>query len=141
MSEAEILAMRIGLTGLIISIVSVSFGMISAYIAGLWLFLKRAPAALRTLAFTLLSIGLAFMGFLTWGLHELMLGTDRAWAQLPANVTGFASFGGERPQWLYGLSYYEFGAVLGAGAFVALYLVLAYLTYLYRWPDVTAENS
>ena len=46
MTEAEILAMRIGLTGLIISVVSVAFGMISAYIAGLWLFLSRAPFSL-----------------------------------------------------------------------------------------------
>lgn len=141
MSEAEILAMRIGLTGLIISIVSVSFGMISAYIAGLWLFLKHAPVSLRTLAFALLSIGLAFMGFLTWGMHEMMLGTDRAWAQLSASATGIASFGGERPEWLIGLTYYQFGAVLGASAFVALYLVLAYLTYLYRWPDTKLTGT
>jgi hypothetical protein len=133
MSEAEILAMRIGLTGLIISIVSVSFGMISAYIAGLWLFLKRAPLSLRTLAFGLLSIGLFFMGFLTWGLHELMLGTDRAWAKLPQNSMGIASFGGERPDYLFGLTLYQFGAFIGFVAFVAIYLALGYLTYLYRW--------
>jgi hypothetical protein len=38
MSEAEILSIRNELTDLVISVVSVSFGMISAYIAGLWLF-------------------------------------------------------------------------------------------------------
>jgi len=86
MSKAA-MAMRIGLTGIIISVVSVSFGMISAYIAGLWLFLKRTPMALRAFTFALLSIGLVFMGILTWGLHALLLGTDHAWAQLPANST------------------------------------------------------
>lgn len=135
MSEAEILAMRIGLTGLIISVVSVSFGMISAYIAGLWLFLRRTPVALRLLTFALLSIGLVFMGILTWGLHALLLGTDRAWAQLGASSTAITSFGGERPEYLFGLSLYEFGAGLGAVAFGAIYLALAYLTFLYRWPD------
>lgn len=125
--------MRIGLTGLIISIVSVSFGMISAYIAGLWLFLKRAPRSLRALAFGLLSIGLFFMGFLTWGLHELMLGTDRAWAKLPQNAMEIASFGGERPEYLMGLTLYQFGALMGFVAFAAIYLALGFLTFGYRW--------
>ena len=65
MSEAEILSIRNDLTGLVVSVVSVSFGMISAYIAGLWLFLRDAPISLRFLAFALLSCGMAFMGALT----------------------------------------------------------------------------
>jgi hypothetical protein len=133
MSEAEILAIRIGITGLIISVVSVSFGMISAYIAGLWLFLKRAPLTLRVLAFALLSFGLLFMGTLTWGLHELLLGTDRAWAKLPNNAMGVATFGGERPDYLFGLTLYQSGALLGFVAFGAIYLALAYLTFGYKW--------
>ena len=55
MTEAEILVLRGGLTGLVISVVSVSFGMISAYIAGLWLFLKRAPFAFHHALFALMA--------------------------------------------------------------------------------------
>ena len=77
----------VGLTGLIISVVSVSFGMISAYIVGLWWFLRHAPFAMRMIAFSLLTFGLAFMAVLAWGLHELFLGTQRAWTKLPASVT------------------------------------------------------
>ena len=76
MSEAEILAIRNDVTGLVVSVVSVSFGMISAYIAGLWLFLREAPISLRLLAFGLLSCGLAFMGALTAGLNGLLIGTE-----------------------------------------------------------------
>ncbi len=47
MTEADILSLRSDLTGLVISVVSVSFGMISAYIVGLWLVLKRTPLFLR----------------------------------------------------------------------------------------------
>jgi hypothetical protein len=141
MSEAEILAMRIGLTGLIISVVSVSFGMISAYIAGLWLFLKRTPLPLRALTFGLLSIGLLFMGTLTWGLHELLLGTDRSWAKLPVNSMGIASFGGERPEYLFGLTLYEAGTSLGFVAFGAIYIALAYLTFGYRWHNGENKQS
>ena len=135
MTEAEILAVRIGLTGLIISIVSVSFGMISAYVAGLWLFLKTAPLSLRALAFGLLSIGLDFMGFLSWGMHELMLGTDRSWGKLVKPTTEVVTFGGERPEWLQGLTLYQAGALLGFSAFAALYIALGYLTFFYRWEE------
>jgi hypothetical protein len=139
MTEAEILAVRIGLTGLIISVVSVSFGMISAYIAGLWLFLRRAPLLLRALTFALLSFGLLFMGVLTWGLHEMLLGSDRAWAKLGANTVDIATFGGERPDYLHGLTLYQGGALLGLAAFVAIYFALGYLTFFYRWEE--AETS
>ena len=54
MTEAEILSIRNDLTALVVSVVSVSFGMISAYIVGLWLFLKDSPLSLRVIAFLLL---------------------------------------------------------------------------------------
>jgi hypothetical protein len=138
MSEAEILAIRNDLTGLVISVVSVSFGMISAYIAGLWLFLREAPISLRLLAFFLLSCGLAFMGALTLGLNGLLVGTDHAWSKLTARATDIAGFGDVRPPWLYGVSLYEASAILGAIAFGAIYLALAYLTFVYKWPGQTA---
>ena len=140
MSEAEILAIRNDVTGLVISVVSVSFGMISAYIAGLWLFLREAPISLRLLAFGLLSCGLAFMGALTAGLNGLLIGTDHAWAKLTTRASDIESFGDARPPWLHGLSLYEASAALGALAFGAIYLALAYLTFVYRWPGATAGS-
>jgi hypothetical protein len=133
MSEGEILSIRNELTGLVLSVVSVSFGMISAYIVGLWLFLKEAPLALRVLTFLLLSSGLAFMGALTGGLHALLLGTERAWSKLGATSVEIASFGGERPAILNGLSLYEASAALGGVAFAAIYVALFYFTFFYRW--------
>ena len=133
MTEAEILVLRGGLTGLVISVVSVSFGMISAYIAGLWLFLKRAPFALRLIAFLLLSAGLAFMGAITWGLHELLLSTDRAWSKLATTATEIPNFGGTRPEYLLGFTIYEASAALGFLAFAGIYLALVYMTFGYRW--------
>jgi hypothetical protein len=138
MTEADILSIRNELTGLVISVVSVSFGMISAYIAGLWLFLREAPVALRLLAFALLTCGLAFMGALTGGLNGLLVGTDHAWAKLSNTASGIPNFGDVRPPWLYGLSLYEASACLGALAFGAIYLSLAYLTFIYKWPGPTA---
>jgi hypothetical protein len=136
MTEAEILSIRNELTGIVVSVVSVSFGMISAYIVGLWLFLKDAPLSLRAIAFVLLSSGLAFMGGLTMGVNELLLGTDRAWAALGKNSIGISSFGGEAPEYLHGFTLYETAALLGAGAFGLIFAALAYLTFFHRWRDI-----
>jgi hypothetical protein len=135
MSEAEILTIRNDLTAIVLSVVSVSFAMVSAYVAGLWLVLRRAPFALRLVAFMTLTFGLVFMAGLTVGLNDLLLGTERAWAALPSNSIGIAGFGSERPDWLSGFSLYEAAAGLGAIAFGLLYLALMYLTFFYRWPQ------
>lgn len=135
MTEAEILTIRGDLVQLVISIVSVSFGMISAYIAGLWLFLKDAPIALRLVTFGLLSCGLAFMGTITWGIYELMLGTDRAWQKLATKQTEIPHFGDQRPDFLKGHSLYEASSALGALAFILIYLALIYFTFFFRWTN------
>lgn len=135
MTEAEILSIRNELTALVVSVVSVSFGMISAYVVGLWLFLKRAPLILRGLAFGLLTCGLAFMGALTGGLNGLLVGTERAWSKLSGTSVGIDSFGSERPDFLYGFSLYEASAMLGFIAFAAIYVALFFITFFYRWPE------
>ncbi|MEO1274728.1 MAG: hypothetical protein AAFV96_04835 [Pseudomonadota bacterium] len=144
MSEAEILVIRSGLTGLVISVVSVAFGMISAYIAGLWLFLKSAPISLRFAAFLLLSGGLLFLGITAWGLDALLKGTDRAWEKLMATSSEIPDFGGEQTMPLTlpivgETTLYEVAAILGFAAFFALYLGLAYLTFFFRWGAAPAS--
>lgn len=134
MTEAEILSIRNELTDIVVSVVSVSFGMVSAYIVGLWLFLRRAPFVLRALSFIVFSFGLAFMGALTVGLHELMLATERAWSKLGKTASEIPGFGSAPLEALNGLTQYEAAAALGALAFLAIYLALFFLTFFYRWP-------
>lgn len=136
MTEADILSIRNDLTELVVSVVSVSFGMVTAYIVGLWLVLKRAPLVLRALSFVVFSFGLAFKGALTIGIHELMLGTERAWSKLGKTATEIPGFGSE-PIAELGLTQYEAAAALGALAFLAIYLALFFLTFFYRWPEET----
>ncbi len=59
----------------------------------------------------------------------------RAWAKLGRTMIDLDSFGGERPSFLMGFTIYEASALLGAAAFTALYLALAFLTFLYSWPE------
>ncbi len=141
MTEADIFSLRNDLTAIVNSVFSVGFAIVSGYIVGLWLFLKSAPLSLRMLAFLLLSCGFAFLGALTAGLHELLLGTERAWSKLPTTATEIAGFGSERPDWLYGLTMYEGAAALGGLAFAAIYVALFCLTFFYRWPATLSANA
>lgn len=133
MTEADILTVRNDLTQIVISVVSVSFAMISGYIAGLWLVLRQAPLGLRLLAFFVLTIGLAFMGALTVGVNDLLMGTEKAWSALASNSIGLKGFGNDAPEWLAGFTLYEAASILGAMAFGVIYLALFYLTFFYSW--------
>ena len=133
MTEAEILAVRNDATAIVVSVASFSFAMISAYVAALWLFLKDAPFVLRSLAFLLLSCGLAFMGAMTTGLNGLLLATETAWSKLQNPATGLPGFGNASPAYLFGYTMYEAAALLGFTAFAAIYFALFFLTFFYRW--------
>lgn len=135
MTEVEILTLRNDLTAIVLSVVSVSFAMISAYVVGLWLVLRRAPFALRMIAFALLTMGLVFMAGLTAGVNALLMGTERAWAKLPTNTIEISGFGNASPAYLHGFTLYEAAAALGGLAFAAIYFALMYLTFFYRWLD------
>ena len=141
MTEAEILSVRNELTAIVVSVASFSFAMISAYIVGLWLVLKDAPLSLRALAFVLLTSGLAFMGVMAAGLNDLLLGTETAWSKLAKTATELPGFGNARPDYLAGLTVYEFAAALGGIVFAAIYLALFYLTFFYRWPEYANPNG
>ncbi len=86
------------------------------------------------LTFILLTCGLVFMGSLSWGLNELLIGTDHAWSKLTSPATEISGFGNQRPPWLQGFTLYEASVWLGTFAFGAIYVSLGYLTFVYRWP-------
>lgn len=138
MTEAELLERSIEATDNILQILSVAFGLISAYIGGLYFFLHRAPFALRLVAFALLSVGLAFLGVVAYGVHGILTGMDVAWRALPETSTGIRSFGGETAPFLGGLTVYETAVILGFGVFALVYLALAHLTFVYRWAAKTS---
>lgn len=141
MSEAEILATRNDVTAILVSVVSISFGMISAYIVALWAFLRAAPLSLRLMAFSLLSLGLVFMGGVSVGLHHMLLGTERAWSKLASNSMELTGFGNERPGWALGYSLFDIAAGLGALAFLGIYLALLGLTFCYRWDNAPPPRA
>ena len=68
----------------VLTIFSLFFTLISGYLAALYLFLAHAPVALRAVAFTLLSIGLVFLGGVTMTVQNIQNGLFAQWAKLAA---------------------------------------------------------
>jgi hypothetical protein len=140
MSEAEVMQGFFSSSQVVISLFSAFFAMVSAYIAGLYFFLNRAPLALRLLAFFLLSIGIAFLGGAVAIQQRVQDGLFTAWAKLPSPMMSVElllnPFPFSLPQ---GWSLYYIGATLGWLTGFCVYVALGYMTFVYRW-KVTWSN-
>ena len=109
--------------------------MVSAYIAGLYFFLNRAPFALKLLAFFLLSIGLIFLGGAAVTQQRLQVGLLAAWGKLSSPTIAVDlvlrnPFPNSLPS---GWSLYNVGVNVGWLTGLCVYLALGYMTFLYRW--------
>ena len=134
MTEAELMQGLIGSIQVVIGVFSMFFAITSAYIAGLFFFLSRAPLPLRLLAFLLLSVGLLFLGGSALIQQRVQEELFAAWTKLPSRTIAVEALrnplSGVLPQ---GLSLQDAGVIVGWVTALGVYLALAYLTFLYRW--------
>jgi hypothetical protein len=134
MSEAELVQGLLGSIQVVISVFSMFFAMTSAYIAGLYFFLNRAPLSLRLLAYLLLSIGLLFLGGSAAVQQRLQENLFAAMGKLPNAVVAVDALRNpiavSLPQ---GLSLQEVGIAIGWATALSVYLALGYLTFFYHW--------
>lgn len=145
MTESEILQGMIGSIQIVMSLFSMFFAMISGYIVALFLFLYRAPLALRLLAFALLSLGLVFLGGSAVSLQRIQDGLFAGWAKLPNSLIDVEALRNPVTQVkasFPGWSQQQLGVGIGWTVAGLVYLALAYLTFVYRWPSgAGAEHS
>ena len=136
MSESELMQAFLASGQVVISLFSMFFAMISAYIAGLFFFLNRAPFALRLLAFVLLSIGLVFLGAAAAIQQRLQSDLSAAWAKVPSPIFSIDALSNSLALPLpYGWSLRDLGAALGWTTGASVYLALGYMTFVYRWKE------
>jgi hypothetical protein len=134
MSEAEVMQGFFSSSQVVISLFSAFFAMVSAYIAGLYFFLNRAPLALRLLAFFLLSIGIAFLGGAVAIQQRVQDGLFTAWAKVPSPMMSVELLLNPFPFTLrQGWSLYYIGVTLGWVTGFCVYVALGYMTFVYRW--------
>jgi hypothetical protein len=141
MSEAEVMQGVFSSIQVVISLFSTFFAMISAYIAGLYFFLNRAPLALKLLAFFLLSIGLIFLGGAAITQQRLQMGLLAAWSKVSSPAIAVDAvlrnpFPASLPA---GWSLYDVGVAVGWLTGLCVYLALGYMTFLYRWKMEAAQ--
>ncbi|MDX2203619.1 MAG: hypothetical protein NW223_12780 [Hyphomicrobiaceae bacterium] len=134
MTESELLQALYASTQTIISLYGMFVTIASAYIAGLFLFLKDAPLLLRLLAFMLLSVSLAFLG----GAAAVQQGAQEAifeaWLKLPNPAIAASVIISPFPvKEIYGVSVRAIGVALGWAAAASVYVALAFMTFLYDW--------
>lgn len=134
MSEAEILNGLFNSLQTILTIVSLFFAIVSGYIAALFFFLARAGLFLRILAFSLMTIGLSFLGGTAAVVQSMQEGLLQAWGRLPQSVIPVESLRNPMPvSSSLPLSQQELGVVTGWIIGIGVYAALAYLTFLHDW--------
>jgi hypothetical protein len=139
MTEAEILSNAIQASQGVASIFSLFLTIVSAYIAALYFFLNRA-ACLRTMAFFLVSIAFLALGAMVMNLQYLGEGLHVAWRNLPQKTSGMELLGPPivvRSLFLDGREAAASAAWILGGV---VYLALAWLSFIYRWPQRPAQN-
>lgn len=138
MSEAEIFQALFTAISTVLNIFSMFFAIVSGYVVALYLFLARAPLLLRTVAFGLLSVGLVFLGGAAAVVQRMQDGLFTAWARLGSPLVDVVDLRNPLPMpelTVAGISQQQLGVAIGWTVAVAVYLVLAYMTFFYRWPD------
>ena len=133
-TESELLQGLYASTQVIVSLFSMFVTIVSAYVAGLYLFLKDAPFLLRLLSFMLLSIALAFLGGAAFIQQVAQDAIFAAWMKLPNPSIPVDLLLNPLPaESLYGFPLRIIGITLGWAAALSVYLSLGFMTFCYRW--------
>lgn len=142
MSEADILQSMFDAIDAVLVVFSTFFAIVSGYVAALFFFLARAPVFLRTVAFSLLSIGFVFLGGTAAVIQKLQNGLFSAWDRLEHPIVPLHDLRNPVPDVdVAGLTQQELGVVIGWGVAISVYLALFYLTFLYRWPSEIMQRG
>jgi hypothetical protein len=132
----------IGSIQVVVAVFSMFFAITSAYIAGLFFFLNRAPLSLRLLAFLLLSIGLMFLGGSALIQQKVQDELFAAWTRLPSPAIAVEALRKPLPLALPGgVSVQDVGIIVGWVTALSVYLALAYLTFFHRWQPRSAARG
>lgn len=144
MNESEILEGLFDAIDAVMAIFSLFLTMVSGYLAALYLFLYRAPLPLRVLAFGLLSIGLLFLGGTAAVIQTMQDSLFASWGKLPSPTFDLDLIRNPLPialAELVPISQQQLGVLIGWSVALAVYLALAYMTFIYRWPSAAEANK
>jgi hypothetical protein len=133
MTFGELTQGRIDAVSFILSLFSVFFTIVSAYIAALYFFLGSARMTLRLLAFFVLTVSFLFLGGMAFTVSDLVEVLVTAWEGADIPLSEEHAVRGWLAELGSSFEFYYIGALLGWGVAFIVYLSLAYLTFGYRW--------
>lgn len=135
MTEADLTSQLLTTTGMVFNITSVVFGIISAYVVGLYLFLHKCNWLLKLVAFLTLTLALSVLGVAVFGISRHAEGITRALQDLDTlSVLGAMAIEPAAAS----VSQFIMGGVSLLGLIV--YLGLAYLTFAKQWVQVDTAD-
>jgi hypothetical protein len=139
-TENELLQIAVAASATLLNIFSLFFTLVSAYVVALYWFLFKAPRTLKFVAFFILTLAFVFIAAMGWNLQYLGEGIHHAWAGLAHKATGMESLGPPLIVRTVFIDGQHLTAWVAWGIGCIVYMLLGYLTFLYRWQkDATAD--
>jgi len=133
MTEAELTSQILTMTELFFTGISVVFSVVSAYIVGLYWFLRKAGWLMKLIGFSFFSLVIALLVVAGFGATRHAHGLNLALVDLgeKVNLSSLGSMAIEQTaQGVYNLT--ASGLALMS---LLIYFGLAYLTFFYKWSD------
>ena len=132
MSEADLTEQLLTISELVLLMASVSFTMISAYIVGLYWFIRQSSVLMKVIAFSIFTLTLLPLVIIGFGLYRHNEGVSRALVDL--NQTEALSPLGAMAIEEIALGV---GDSVAAGLVIVgllIYLGMFYITFFHKWP-------
>jgi len=131
MTEADLTNQMIAMSNMFFTSISVLFTIVSAYIVGLYWFLRKTNKFLKAVAFTFFTFTLLLFGIFSFGSFRHAHGINEALLELSQKneLSPLGQMATEATA-LNVYSFTVFGAVILA---LMIYIGLFYLTFLYKW--------
>jgi hypothetical protein len=134
MTESELLQTTMDAVETALSVFSLFFTIVSAYLVALYWFLHNSPMVMKLLAFIVLSAAFVFIAAVGWNLQYFGHGLSHSWDLLQQKTTGMQTLGPPFVVRSVFLDGREIMAWIGWGLGTTVYVLLGYLTFIYRWP-------
>lgn len=140
MTEADVIPLLVEFMHVLLAGVTIYFSIVSAYIAGLYVFLARAHVFLKLVAFLFFTLIFFFLMQFNYGAGVFQRGLVETLAELQASGVDLSAAGETALESARAGLNQKVRIVMWLGS-AATYLALFYLTFFHNWRFLMGENS
>ncbi|MEE2524928.1 hypothetical protein V0U79_01000 [Hyphobacterium sp. HN65] len=140
MTEADVISLLVEFMHVLLAGITIYFSIVSAYIAGLYMFLARAHIFLKLVAFLFFSLIFFFLMQFNYGAGVFQRGLVDTLAELQASGVDLSAAGETALESARAGLNQKVRTVMWLGS-AATYAALFYLTFFHNWRFLMGENS